>query len=190
MRSDFIFRVHNHVSAAWKWSLSFLKRDWKLSDYPIAVREHQIDPAYAGTRLKQHRYSAATVNWWVMSGGGDTKRQALEELEKHFAAQKIERSKAGKPLPRPGTPVQIEFASQQRVNAHPELTEDFIRRVLNVEEAWISDDSSLWDFHFSEDNRALITKVKEVYEVDVSDIESANLSEILERIASNRKGVR
>jgi hypothetical protein len=154
------------------------------------MREHEIDPVHAGTRLKQHRYSVAIVNWWVMSGGGDTKREALEELGKRFVAEKVERTKVGKSLPRPGRHVPIEFASQQRVNAHPELAEDFTRRVLNLDWAWISDESSLWDFHSAEDNEALIAKIEEVYGVDVSDIESARLSEILERIASNGQGVR
>jgi len=174
----------NHIQAAWKWSLSFLERDWQLSDYPLSIRK--FDPDYAGTRLKQHRYSVAIVNWWVMSGGGDTKHEAQEELEKRFAAEKVRRVEAGKPLPRPGTHVPIEFASQQRVNAHPELADDFIRRVLNLDWAWISDESSLWDFHSSEDNGALIAKIREVYGVDVSDIESAKLSEILNRIASKQ----
>ena len=182
--------MKNHVCAAWKWSLSLLKRDWELSDYPLALREHEIKPDYAGTRMKQHRYSVAIVNWWFMSGRGDTKQEALDELEKRFAAEAVERTNVGKPLPRPGTHVPIEFASRQRVDAHPELAEDFIRRVLNLDWAWISDESSLWDFHSSEDNGELTAKIREVYGVDVSDIESARLSEILDRIASNRESVR
>jgi hypothetical protein len=71
-------------------------------------------------------------------------------------------------------------------DAHPDLTEDFVRRVLNLDWAWISDESSLWDFHASDDNGALIARINEVYGVDVSDIESAKLCEILERIAANQ----
>jgi hypothetical protein len=48
----------------------------------------------------------------------------------------------------------------------------------------ISDQSSLWDFHSEETNNALIEKISQVYGVDVSDIESAKLCEILERIAA------
>jgi hypothetical protein len=55
-----------------------------------------------------------------------------------------------------------------------------------VDWAWISDESSLWDFHASDDNRALIAKISEVYAVDVSDIESVRLREILERIAAKQ----
>jgi hypothetical protein len=44
--------------------------------------------------------------------------------------------------------------------------------VLNLDWAWISDESSLWDFHASDDNRALIVRISEVYAVNVSNIES------------------
>ena len=50
--------------------------------------------------------------------------------------------------------------------------------------AWISDESSLWDFHTDDTNEKLWAKILEVYGVDVSDIESARLSEILNRIAA------
>lgn len=184
-----IDRAENRVRASWKLFLSTFKRDrdWMLSDYPIVIREQQIDPSYAGTRLKQHRYSASIVNWWVMTGLGDTKPEALQELDKRFVNAKTDLARENKPLPRPGTHVPIAFASRQRVDAHPELAEDFIHRVLGVDWAWISDGTSLWDFHHAENNDALIARIKEVYGVEVSDIESAKLSEILDRIAMQQQ---
>jgi hypothetical protein len=179
-------KVKNEIRAEWKWFLSLFKRDWEVSDYPIAVREYKIDPSYVHTRLKQHRYSAQIVNWWVVCGMGETKAEALQELGKMFATMKAERAKNRKQLPRPGAHEPIEFASRERVDAHAALAEDFIRRVLNLDWAWISDDSSLWDFHSSDDNRELIAKINEVYGVDVSDIESAKLWQILDRIAASR----
>ena len=71
----------------------------------------------------------------------------MEELQKAFAIQSDTRMREGKGLPRPGTHVPIEFASRQRVNAYPESMNDFVRLVLNLDWAWISDESSLWDFH-------------------------------------------
>lgn len=184
---DFSFvGLKNKFRAWWKWFLSFSKRDWKLSDYPISVREHEIDMSYVGTRLKQHSYTAQIVNWWAVSSGGNTKFEALQELHKSFAIVMAEKAKHGKKLPRPGTQVEIEFASKGRVNAHTELAEDFIRRVLNLDWAFVSDESSLWDFHCSDDNQDLIAKINEVYGVDVSDIESAKLWQILDRIATSR----
>jgi len=66
------------------------------------------------------------------------------------------------------------------------LSEDFIRKVLDLDWAWISDESSLWDFHMEQDNQALYAKIWEIYGVDVSDIQSARLWEILDRIEKSR----
>lgn len=107
-------------------------------------------------------------------------------MEKNFAAAKIEKAKKKKPLPHPGAHAPIEFATRARVGTHPELEADFVHRVLNLDWAFISDESSLWDFHHAETNEELLAKVKEVYGVDVSDIESARIWEILERITETR----
>lgn len=184
MAQNIFVQLKNQLYAAWKFCLAGRTADWKLNDYPVVTREHKIDPEYTGTRYKQHRYSATVVNWWTLSGSGDTMAEALQDLEKWFATQKQEKAKSRKVLPRPGTKVPIEFASQERVSKHSELARDLLRRVLNVEGAWISDESSLWDFHDLETNDELIVKIKEMYGVDVSDIRSARLCEILERIAA------
>jgi hypothetical protein len=185
MGSDTGIRVEDRLQAAWKFCRSLFKKDWEFSDYPVVIREHEVDPTYIGTRLKQHRYIASMVNWGL-SGSGDSTGEALQQLEKTFASVKAERAIAKRQLPRPGVHVPIEFASQERVSAHPDLADDFVRRVLNLDWAWISDESSLWDFHHDETNHILIAKINEVYGVDVSDIQSAKLTEILERIAMSQ----
>ncbi|MGO9777884.1 MAG: hypothetical protein ACLPM3_14985 [Terracidiphilus sp.] len=185
-----IVRMTNQFRALWKWFLSFRKRDWELADYPITIRTQELFPAsaYDNPRFKLNRYVARIVNWHLI-GCGDTHEEALQKLNSTFAAVKSKKKEAGESFPRPGMRVPLEFASQQRVKAHTELAEDFIHRVLELESAWISDESSLWDFHADENNDAYINKIKEIYGVDVSDIQSANLAEILERIASARKHI-
>ena len=59
--------------------------------------------------------------------------------------------------------------------------------MLNLDWAWVSDESSLWDFHAADDNQALIAKIQEIYGVGVSDIESAKLCEIFKRIAIKQR---
>jgi hypothetical protein len=181
-------RTTNQVLALWKRCLSYRKRDWELSDYPVVFRTQECDPSFAYTapRFKLHRYLARVVNWHI-TGSGDSRAEALQNLRCTFAAVKTRKKEKGEPLPRPGTNVPIEFAAQERVNDYPELCEDFIRRVLKFESAWISDESSLWDFHADENNDSYVAKIREIYGVDVSDIESANLTEILERIAGAQK---
>jgi predicted RNase H-like HicB family nuclease len=181
-------RFANRLRAIWKLCLSFRKRDWELADYPVVIRTQEPDPAsaYHASRFKLNRYVASIVDWHL-TGSGDSQEEALQNLRGTFAAVKLKKEETGEPLPRPGTHVPIEVASQERVNAHPELADDFIRRVLELEWAWISDESCLWDFHPDETDDAYYAKIKEVYGVDISDIQYGNLSEILERIAAAQK---
>jgi len=116
-----------------------------------------------------------------MTGGGDTKQGALEDLRKQFDRFKAE----NKQPPRPGTKVPIQFEACTRIDRHPQLAKDFIERVLGCEWAFISDKSSLWDFHDEETNDALIQKIRVTYGVDVLDISSGNLADIFDRIAEN-----
>jgi hypothetical protein len=186
MAQNLVVRATHQIYALWKLCLSIGKNDWELNDYPVVLREQEPDPEYVGTRLKFHRYRALIVNWWAVSGSGDTKEEALQDLDKQFTTQKLERGKSGKALPRPGTRVPIQFASRERVGRHPQLVEDFGLRVLELDWVWVSDESSLWDFHHNETNDSLISKINEIYGVDVSDIQSARLSEIFERIATEQ----
>jgi hypothetical protein len=181
--------VPSPLKAWWKWLLSFRKHNWQLEDYPVALRTQKADPDCAydnNPRFKLHGYVAAIINWHV-DGFGETREEALNDLRAKFLARKAKLADEGKPMPRPGTKVPIEFAPQGRVNAHPELKQDFIHRVLDLEGAFISDKSSLWDFHVEENNDALVAKIREVYGVDVNDIDSGNLAEILDRIAASRE---
>jgi len=117
-----------------------------------------------------------------MSGSADSRLEALEELRRNF-----DRYKATKPtLPRPGSKVPIEFAASERIRLHSELSEDFVKRVLDTEWAWISDESSLWDFHDDKTNDRLTENIRSIYGVDVSDIASGNLADIFDRIRDSR----
>ena len=180
-----IVRTVNQLRALWKWCISFRRHNWEFDDYPVSIRTQKPGPADEASRFKTHRFVASIENWHL-TGTGDSRAEALDDLRGIFAAVKLNKEEEGKPLPRPGTHAPIEFASQERVDRHVELAEDFIRRILGLDSAWISDESSLWDFHGDENNDSYYAKVREIYGVDVSDIESANLAEILERIAGQK----
>jgi hypothetical protein len=178
-------RIRNHTLAAWKWCLSFRKLDWELNDYPIGTTEQDPDPAYSAPRFSQHRYRAYIINWAV-TGSGDTPEQAKVNLEQTFVALRRNRRLEGKAPIRPGANGPLEFASQEKVSTNSALSDDFIQRILGLEWAWISDESSLWDFHAEQTNDRLYAKIREVYGVDVSDIESARLWAIFERIEESQ----
>jgi len=165
------------LTATWKLCLSFTKRDWDLADYPTVIRKQVLHPGASDSRRTPPPYSARIVNWWVMTGLGNTPEEATQDLAAQFARMKESRKQDGKPMPRPGAKVPIEFAPSNRVDANPELTEDFIRRVLGLDWAFVSDESRLWDFHTGETNEVLIAKIKDLYGVEVSDIEGPATSQ-------------
>jgi hypothetical protein len=76
----------------------------------------------------------------------------------------------------------LQFATTEGIDSHQETAERFVKLVLNLEWASISDESSLNDFSLIEDSKGLEEKIKEVFGVDVSDIEDGNLLKIFERI--------
>lgn len=175
--------------AVWKFCMSFRKHDWEPGDYPVVVREQAVENGSGSSHSQsvQPRYLARIVNWWVMTGGGETPTQAMADLVGQFHRIKKARLSEGKGMPRPGTKVPVEFASSNRVSADPELRDDFIQRILDLDWAFVSDESTLWDFHTENNNEALNAKIKATYGVDVSDLESGNLADILDRIAAKRK---
>jgi hypothetical protein len=180
-------RLKNRLHSYWKWLLSFRKNDWGLDDYPIAIRkeDENRDPYFTAPRFTQHKYVAHILNA-ALTGGGDTPLAARDGLKESFEIVRNRRLEDGKSLVRPGRSWPVEFASQTHVNENEALSEDFIHRVLDLGWAWVSDESSLWDFHADIDNTRLHAKIMEIYGVDVSDIQSGRLTEIFERIAHSR----
>ena len=174
-------RVANRTLAAWKWLLSFTKPEWSVDNYPIRVTRQEPDAAFSAPRFSQHLYRAYIVNA-ATTGSGNTPIEAMESLRQNFDSVIRRRKEEALPAIRPGSNWPIEFASQEKISGDESVSEDFIQKVLGLDWAWISDESSLWDFHTEQTNDLLIAKIREVYGVDVSDIESARLWEILERI--------
>jgi hypothetical protein len=174
--------LSDHLKVAWKYVTSFLKKEWDVEDYPLRMRRFQVDRTKEYGRLKPVEWSAQVINWPVMQGHGDTAGEAIADLRKRL----MERKAQGKDLARPGTGLPIEFAPTYRIEEHPDLARDFFRRIvnLNYEECFISNESSLWDFHGEETNDHLNEKILLTYGVDVSDIESGNLADIFARLVS------
>jgi len=154
------------------------KDEWTIDDYPIRVRFQKPTEPTSPSRQTLIPWIADVVNWPAMSGNGNTRQEALENIRKSFDRFVDTKQR----LPRPGTKVPVEFAASHRVSKHPKLTNDFAKRVLDLDWVWISDESSLWDFHGDATNERLMETIRLIYGVDVSDITSGNLADIFDRI--------
>ena len=118
-----------------------------------------------------------------MAGFGNSKEEAYQNLKKRLE-NKLEEDGF---LPRPGTKVPIEFASTEEIEECSDIVNDFLEKVLGFDEekaVFISDESSLWDFHREDSNEKYYKKIKDVYGVDVSDIKDGNLLKIFKRIGN------
>jgi hypothetical protein len=76
-----------------------------------------------------------------------------------------------------------DFAARKRIDRHPDLEKDFVYLILELPWAFISDDSSIWDFHTDLTNDAFVGKIHAIYGDDVSDIPRGNIADILDLIA-------
>ncbi len=103
-------------------------------------------------------------------------------LRENFARYRLK----GEPLPRPGSYKAIEFASSEKLETYREIEEDFVRHILDVEWAFLSDESSLWDFSTDETLIELYERIGKRYGVDVSHVEGANLVAIFDEITRSK----
>ncbi|MBV9671001.1 MAG: hypothetical protein JOZ43_08610 [Acidobacteriales bacterium] len=167
----------------WKWLISFGKRSWDIDDYPISVvQQDSTDPNVPAYR--------AYINEWLLMGFGETRECALENLSKNFDS--FVHSKPGR-LPRPGTslPWQDYLAPHDQIDGHSRTVVRYLEIVLKVDTSgpfFVSDDTTLDDFvHGDTDVAFFVSKTKEMFGVDISDIPDKSLLRICERIDSKKQ---
>jgi hypothetical protein len=162
-----------------KWLLSFTKRRWRIEDYPVRVNKNGETPEPGIA------FCAQILNWPGPIGLGPTRKEAYDNL-----AQDLEEiRKHREQMPRPGSHVPIQFASTDRVNSDEELLHDFIERVLGFKRSdpvFISDLSSLDEFGDEAKVAELVQRIRDVYGIEVTDIASGNIADILDRIKEKR----
>ena len=171
------------------WAKSFFKFHWHFDDYPLDYIDQGECDRTLPERLQHKRWRADLINWYEMSGTGETREAALQDAKQKF----LKREASGEKFFRPGTgpcdsfprAPKVIFPENQRIDNYPEPRDDFTSRVLQLEWAWVTDESSLWDFHQNETNDEYYSRILEIYGVDISNIEGANLTLILEKIKAD-----
>lgn len=165
----------DQINADVKWAMSFLKREWTAKDYPVRFRNQ------AGLTPDAPPWCAQIVNWWVMAGTGNSREEALRDLDDQL---RLRREQMGA-LPRPGTRVPVQFACTSRVYANPKLLEDFIIHALGFgpgQPVFLSDESSI--NHFGDDERIqeIIRLIEDRYGVVIAGEDSMLIADVLERV--------
>ena len=178
----------NQLRALWKWLLSWRKREWSPSDYPLRYREQFPDPNLDPAHGKPPRWNLQVMNWWQMGGLGETREDAYADFEARFAMLR----EAGTPPPRPGRGLPLTFAASTVIERHEDLCRDLLSQILdlNYDECFISDESSLYDFVASKtEANQLAERIENHYRVVLPEREKLLVSEILKAIASARGAV-
>jgi hypothetical protein len=178
-----VYTISDHIRIAWKWLVSFRRRDWAFDDYPLRIRRNEVkDPAIA--------WVAELLNWPGPGGLGPTPEKAIEDFRSRFEELIKHLREAGEPIPRPGTRVPIRFASTSRIDANQELLQEFIQKVLGFlpgNPVFISDESSLQDFGDARAIEHFNSMIRSHFGVDSSKIPDGRIAEILEHIAAQRR---
>jgi len=163
----------NNLKILIKRVLSYTKKEWELKDYPLRYIRQKNVP-------KNSLWIVQILNWWI-SGIGDTKEKALDDLVKNFNLFKMDNDK----LPRPGTVVPIQFAKTSLIEELETEAIDFFDKIIGMDyySCFISDETSLYDFGMYDDGT--LRKINEVYRLDLHDLENGNLVKLLTLIRKN-----
>jgi hypothetical protein len=163
--------------AIFKFLASFLKRSWRVTDYPVRITRQNESGNTLPKNYTLVPWIVEIINWWQVFGTGATKQAALDGLQHKLDLYKQEHGR----LPRPGIRVPLKFATTMEIDHFKNIARDYFRRVLNrdFDRCFISDRSSVLDFPGNED---YIEETQRLYGVDISDISDGNFVRIFKRL--------
>jgi hypothetical protein len=155
-----------------KKTLSYTKTKWDIDDYPLRYRK-QTD--IEGHNIGDFKpWVVQVINWWTMTGLGNTKQEAYEHLKNNFKSY-LEYNQA----PRPGTSVSLSFAETSQIDNLEDVAPDFFENILdlNYYECFISDQSSLTDFERDDDET--LQKINSMYGLRLITLGDGNIVRLL-----------
>jgi predicted RNase H-like HicB family nuclease len=143
----------------------------KLEDYTLVV----------GYREDWDCFEASLEEFFALKASGQTREEALLELERLYTERIIYLESVGKPLPIPGEAPEPMFATSARVDALSGTARDFFKRVLNLnyDDVFVSDATRLEEFGRLEELRQ---KILLEYGVDIGFELEQLLWEVLGKI--------
>ncbi len=165
-----------------KYLLSFLKSDWTIDDYPVWIKDQEsVSPEY--------RYSARIYNWPALCGLGADKEKAYKNLEEDLNEIKVLNKNNNEPMPRPGCKVPIKYATAERMNSDPELRDEFITEILQIElnDFLFISDSSRLEYFADDDGDVEKYKNRILQRYGVKVKESLIIADIIQQIKDSKK---
>ncbi|MBK8805723.1 MAG: hypothetical protein IPO21_03335 [Bacteroidales bacterium] len=162
--------MKNTILAFYKRLLSYYKTKWELTDYPLRYKKHADSN---NNELKP--WVVQIINWWTLTGLGNTKEEAFNVLKENFEIYKKNNCK----LPRPGCNVPLQYADTTNIDNLEDVAVDFFREILgyNYFECFISDQSSIIDF--GKDDDEVLQKINKTYKLNLSEIGDGNIVRLL-----------
>ncbi len=164
------------LKAWWKRILSFTKKTWKIDDYPLIYRK-QDTTAGEYTLGEVKEWIVQVINWWTMTGLGNSKKEAYENLKENYLCF-LEDNIA----PRPGKRVPLKHAETTQIEQLEDIAPDFFEKILkmNYFNCFISDQSSLFDF--GKDENEVLKKINSCYKLGLTDLGDGNIVRLLKMI--------
>ena len=128
----------------------------KLEDYTLRVT-HRED---------WDSWEAELLEFFALKAAGQTRDEAISELERLFLERVAYLEAAGKPLPVPGEEPEMMFSTSAQIDAQAAMARDFFKRVLSMDydEVFVSDATKLEEFGSLEQLR---DQIRSVYHVDI-----------------------
>lgn len=167
-------------NAFWKKILSYSKSKWDIDDYPLRYKK-QTDTTEQYNVGDLKPWVVQIINWWTMTGLGNTKQEAYENLKSNFQAYWQHNSP-----PRPGTNVPLSFADTSQVEDLEDVAPHFFEKILdlNYYECFISDESSLTDF--GRDDDETLQSMNSIYGLGLADLGDGNIVRLLTLIKEKK----
>lgn len=171
-------KTSHRVQIAKSWLTSFFRSEWLPEHYPVYVKKQTGVPENA-------RWCARVLNWAGPMGFGTSEQEARAILGEKLRRIASHRRERGKPMPRPGTGIPIEFASTARIDADEALLDEFIGKALGYtpnDPVFISDESRISDFGDDERVTEICQNIQKYFGVVVDQAGSTYVVNILDKI--------